>query len=180
MLKKLSLFLLLTCIYTVHADQLSEAIRTSDLQRVTSLLSEKSITEKQMIKYFDLAEQIIRTRREEAHLTQVGRIYENSPITKYSLRAFFTFGTGLIFVMPVAMAMGGYYYANKSYTKSSLCAMTGLANLGGFFASFIIAMFFKNHAMQQYCNKCFALYHDSVRIKELLYDYELSLSDNKE
>lgn len=179
MLKKLSLFLLITCIYTANADQLSEAIRVSDLQRVSSLLSEQSITEKQLIKYFDLAEQIIRTRREEAHLTQVTPIFEDSWATKYSRRAMFMFLGTSVFATPALFAIADYYRVNKCRTKEYLCGITGVANLGGFFASSIVAIVCKDKAMQQYRNKCFALYHDSVRIKELLYDYELSLSGTK-
>ncbi|MCL5875640.1 MAG: hypothetical protein M1114_04160 [Candidatus Dependentiae bacterium] len=179
MIKKLSLLVLIAYTYTSHADQLSDAIRASDLRKVTALLSEQNISEKQMIKYFDLAEQTIRTRREEAHITQIRPIFEDSRATKYSRRAVFSFLASAALGTPVLCAMGDYYDANKSYTKRNLCAITVLANFAVFFASFITTAICVTKAQQQYRQKCFALYHDSVRIKELLYDYELSLSDTK-
>ncbi|MCL5875333.1 MAG: hypothetical protein M1114_02580 [Candidatus Dependentiae bacterium] len=176
MLKRILLSLLLTFTIPISADQLSDAIRVSNLRKVTALLSEQNISEKQMIKYFDLAEQIIRTRREEAHLTQVGPIFEDSWATRYSRRALISFTAGSLFATPVLFVMADYYDAKKSPIKCGLCAITGLANIAGFFASLITMTICVTNAQQQYSQKCFALYHDAVRIKELLYDYELSKS----
>lgn len=180
MLRKLSLLLFITHICTVHADQLSEAIRSSNLQQVISLLSGHSITEKQLIKYFDLAEQIIKARHEEARLAQIGKVYETTKATKYSECVFLTSLASSVFVTPILFTMADYYHFNEHHTKSAFCAITGAANLVGCFASLIVALTYITKAKQEYCNKCFALFNDAIRIKELLYDYELSLSDIKE
>ena len=65
MMKKLYLLSLLCVASAIHADQLSNAIRLSDVQIVRLLLTEHRPTEKQLIKYLDIAEQMIRTRRDQ-------------------------------------------------------------------------------------------------------------------
>ncbi len=65
MMKKLSLSSFLCIASFSPADQISDAIRKSDMHKVRMLLAESRPTDKQLIKYLDIAEQIIRTRRDQ-------------------------------------------------------------------------------------------------------------------
>lgn len=71
---------------TMQADPLSDAIRASDITKVRLLISQSTLTEKQVIKYLDTAEQIIRVRHEN-FLLNGGGCAGDFPSDRYPYRA---------------------------------------------------------------------------------------------
>lgn len=175
MTRKLSFMLLCFFINIVNADQLSEAIHASNLQKVTELLSHSTITDKQLMKYFDNADQVIRTRQEEINLMKASpnrHIYdETSRKTDYLWYVPVIGGIGLLFFGSFLE----YYAEQKLYNKSFPYAMGVIASA----FSVLVGIRAHNNSVSEdrtrYRNKRFTLYRNAVRIKELLYDYEISL-----
>lgn len=67
-MKKLYILFVLCFISTIQADDLSDAIRTSDVEKVEKFLAPHKLTNKQIIKYLDTAEQTLRVRRDSVTL----------------------------------------------------------------------------------------------------------------
>lgn len=162
MIKKSLLFIFLCFIHIVHADQLSEAIRASDLQKVTAFLSDATVTDKQLIKYLDTAEQVIRTRR-----NKIDAPIHSSTDYRVSRR---TAISGLLTAISCVSLM--IYAAkdhpfDKSYSKfvGSMVGF-GISGLSTIICSALDEEAYRNHHQN--------LYEDAIRIKELLYDYEIS------
>ena len=105
----------------LQADQLSDAIRYSNVETVRSLLSNLKVTEQQMTKHFDIAEQVIRQRRDFMNLG--GRItseedtyYEKRmKISLASICIFFTyFAIHHSMIIDLFIATQANYWAHLS------------------------------------------------------------------
>jgi len=167
MLNKISFFTLLCFVSITHADQLSEAIHASDLQKVTMLLSNSTLTDKQWIKYLDTAEQIIRTRRNKLDAkVRPADNYKTSNKTGIAG----CIAIACLISMPVSAAGTiATELNNTTYVKCFLVSTIG--SMISMVATAICAELDKDIYRKHRQN----LYEDAIRIKELLYDYEISL-----
>ena len=68
--------------HIVCADQLSDAIRYSDAQRVSELLSQTILTEKQLNKYLDIADHVINARQDQLNDKRPQTHYHRSSSTR--------------------------------------------------------------------------------------------------
>jgi len=84
-MKKIFVLLMLCIINTIQADQLSDAIRASDVDLVNLLLSGNKPTPTQLVKYLDVAEQMVQSRREQLHLSTSRSIESRSIINQTSI-----------------------------------------------------------------------------------------------
>ncbi len=169
---KLFLFSILFCfIGFIHSDQLSDAIHSSDLQQTTSLLSSK-INDKQLDKYIDIAKQVIKTRKEQMRAHRGGD-FHYSKNTKLFLCAAPTL---FLSVLPLIPAID-YYEKRNLYNKALPYTVGVLSGFASSMVSFIACIFSSKNDIAQYRQNQVALYNNAVRIKELLYDYEIDLSN---
>jgi len=158
MIKKLSLLTILCFMRIISADELSDAIRFSDAQRVSALLSRTTLTEKQLNKYLDLAEHVITARREQLKDDIILTDYSWSKATnKWGCAMMISFA-GML-VSGIMCARGDSYehiYGGITITSLGSTIVSGL----------VLAICMDNDRRTWYAN--------ALRIKELLHDYEVS------
>lgn len=169
MIKRFSLLIFFCFMHTSHADQLSGAIHASDLQKVTALLSASTVTTEQLAKYFDTAEQVIRTRR-----NKMDAKIRSSDDYRISNK------TGIAGCIAIACLIGMPVSAAGSivtehYNDTYLKCFLG--STMGFTISMVATTIYSELDKEVYRKHLQNLYKDAVRIKELLYDYEISLSN---
>ncbi|MDR3551122.1 MAG: hypothetical protein P4L31_06945 [Candidatus Babeliales bacterium] len=154
-MKKVFALFTLCFISTMQADKLSDAIRVSDVEKVGLLLTESKPTNKQLIKYLDTAEQIIRLRRD--NLVVAGYRPTLKVATKYYTFLGLVSLLGCCFSAAIAAESKSVEDKNRAIF---IAYVTGLSTIG----SLIAARYHGNVDMASY-------HADAITIKEMLYDY---------
>lgn len=143
---------------TIQADQLSDAIKESNIEEVQSLLSELNPTHQQLIKYLDTAEKVILTRQIQLN----PNIAVSIP---YSFINSWVPGVICLGGMTSCLALADYYEKCKcNNQKTGICAIASLAFGAAFF---INAIRFLRYNVQIRLE----LHKNAITIKETLYDY---------
>ncbi|MCL5875429.1 MAG: hypothetical protein M1114_03085 [Candidatus Dependentiae bacterium] len=157
MMKKLSLFIILCFLSIIKADQISGAIRFSDLQRFESLLAQSTLTEKQLNKYLDIADHVINTRQDQLNGKRDQTHYQPSKAT----------GISACIMLLCLMGVGGSVVMQDSNCHDTeTCAVLGGISGIGMVVSGLA--FFVSHSIDRE-----SAYSNALRIKELLHDYEI-------
>ena len=159
MIKKLSLLTILCFMSIISADELSDAIRHSDAQRVSALLSRTVLTEKQLNKYLDIADHVINARQDQLNEKRTQTHYMPSKATGRSACAILLclasgVGAGIMHERSYT------YYYRDMYSKIAGCSFIG------FMVSTFAAVLFDGMDRSR-------AHSGALRIKELLHDYEV-------
>lgn len=184
------LYALLLCFaITLHADQLSDAIRASDLETVQALLTEMKPNAKQMIKYLDTAEHAIELRQEFISTYQRHSSYPESYSIKQKFYTLLTWASAIAFfnIMgaltrdDMARQYSDMLAVEKNDTMIAFiknarlepstrkaCNMYLGLSVISFIGSIVARSLNYDYTLKEH-------YAHAIMIKELLYDYALSL-----
>jgi len=155
----------LFCIFSImgcamQADELSEAIKTSSVKKVSRLLYEQKPTAQQLVKYLDTAEQIMRMRRDNPGLGYYSS--EDFSSNPYPPLMFASVG---VFVIATGILMTESAWNNRLLGM----ATTWLPLSGITLAASAIARDRFDQEMAR------TLHSNAITIQEMLYDYSVSL-----
>ncbi|EKD71910.1 MAG: hypothetical protein ACD_46C00068G0002 [uncultured bacterium] len=140
----------------LQADQLSDAIRYSNVETVRSLLSNLKVTEQQMTKHFDIAEQVIRQRRDFMNLG--GRITSEED----------TYYEKCMKISLASICISFYLFCHSSFDDNRFIYRNSSKLLGASLGIFIADINTRNHRQRERSGN---LYTNALIIKEMLYDY---------
>lgn len=160
-MKKIILFLLFICTFT-HSSDLSTAIRESDLASVTTLLKQHSLTEKEKLKFLDIANKVIDLRRDQMAYAQMkGFGYQQE------LNAFMAPGVLLIITSIFAGTFAGATFYDKELLKYRypLLSLAAITLFPGIFFS-IKGVKKVNEFIESFPKN----YNNALQIKEALLD----------
>lgn len=182
MIKKLSSLLFLCFMFAAHADQLSDAIQESDLQKVTSLLSELTLTDKQLTKYLDSAEQVIKTRRDCLHAKIILAEVPRSNIRGCFEIAFLAClsSSGISAILRAYNNTYNDWGTSHFKDMESKCNKAMLGSPTGLTIIMIAFLICMQNDIKKFREHRSTLYENAIRIKELLYDYNNTLHENNE
>ncbi|MCL5875068.1 MAG: hypothetical protein M1114_01190 [Candidatus Dependentiae bacterium] len=156
MIKKLSLLTILCFMSIISADELSDAIRYSDAQRVSALLSRTVLTEKQLNKYLDIADHVINARQDQLNGKVDQAHYRSSKAT----------GISACIMLLCLMGVGGSVVMQDSncHDTETCVVLGGISGIGMVVSGLA---FFVSHSIDRE-----KAYSNALRIKEMLHDYE--------
>lgn len=169
-MKKILVPLMLCFINSIQADTLSDAIRASNVEKVSQFLSEHKLNDKQIIKYLDTAEQTIRTRRENIILSELGKYTTEIPREAQA----FCGKMALIFLGSFLMGVGAGIESERTHNELMASFSLGFLTLSGISLCASIGAYFRAFCLVYKDPK--VLYSDAITIKEMLYDYASGLT----
>lgn len=141
----------------ISADELSDAIRFSDAQRVSVLLSRTVLTEKQLSKYLDTADHVVNARQDQLNDKRAQTHYQPSKAT----------GISACIMLLCLMGIGGSVVMQDSncHDRETCVVLGGVSGIGMVVSGLA---FFVFHGIDRE-----SAYSNALRIKEMLHDYEV-------
>lgn len=153
MLKRVWFLFVFCFVRALHADGLSDAIYASDIKQVRLLLAEHKPTPTQMLKYLDIAEQVIRTRRMQLD----PRILGDVRFTNWHRAALLTLGSTII------CGLLRIYYEDKNQIMMNRYEKCTYGSATALLITTLVAM-------RKDAHDCIDRYENALSVKEILYD----------
>lgn len=156
-MKRLFLLSTLMLMHKMNANALSDAIRTSNVEKVKTILAQ-NLPQKNFVKYLDTAEQTVRLRRDALMVQQVNPCHYDNAMVHRKKKNLLLMSSALFFA-------GAFYPASKEN------GLMVIASLISSFAAVCMAAHYNSKDLGNSTAYVYRFYQDAVIIKELLYDH---------
>ncbi len=160
-MKKIIIALLFMCSFA-HSSDLSTAIRESNLTNVTAFLKQHSLTEKEKLKFIDIANKVIDLRRDQMAYAQMKELGYQQELSEIMLPGFIT---ATIWIFD-AVFVGATFFDEK--LSKYRCHSLSLSVISLFSGIALIRKTRKN--VKEFIESFPKNYNNALQIKEALLD----------